>query len=53
MYNTKYSGIRPKVWKFLLKYVLVNDAESILNKKRQEYQTLVRNYWQPDSFHTD
>lgn len=27
-------GIRPKIWKFLLKYVLINDAETILLKKR-------------------
>ena len=39
--------IRAKVWKLLLKYVLANDTDVILTKKRQEYQTLIGNYWNP------
>ena len=46
-------GIRPKVWKYLLKYVLINDAEKILIKKRAEYRKLLNNYWRPDSFTED
>jgi hypothetical protein len=47
MYILGYVGLRPKIWKYLLKYVLVNDAETILQKKRAEYRQLLKNYWQP------
>jgi len=47
---TRDLGIRPKIWKFLLKYVLLNDAEQILLKKRTEYHQLLKNYWKPLSF---
>ena len=50
MYLPSHSGIRPKIWKYLLKYMLINDAEQTLNKKRQEYAQLVSNYWKPGSF---
>lgn len=50
MYAAINSGIRPKVWKYLLKYVLINDAEQILIKKRAEYRQLLANYWRPDKF---
>ena len=47
MYSLWELGIRPKIWKYLLKYMLINDAEQTLNKKRQEYSQLVNNYWKP------
>lgn len=34
LYRFPYPGIRPKIWKYLLKYVLINDAEQILLKKQ-------------------
>ena len=43
-------GLRPKIWKYLLKYALIHATEDTLNKKRNEYQTLVNNYWKPESF---
>ena len=50
MYFYWDAGIRPKIWKYLLKYVLVNDAEQILIKKRGEYGQLLKNYWKPEAF---
>lgn len=44
------SCLRPKLWKYLLKYMLINDAEQILSKKRQEYRQLLGNYWRPQAF---
>ena len=46
-------GIRPKIWKYLLKYMLINDAEKTLTKKRNEYSKLIENYWRPNSFSDD
>lgn len=43
-------GLRPKIWKYLLRYAMLNATEETLNKKRSEYQTLVNNYWKPDQF---
>jgi hypothetical protein len=53
MYLFLDPGIRPKIWKFLLKYMLINDAEQILTKKRQEYHQLLINYWTPNHFEED
>ena len=53
MYYQFYLGIRPKIWKYLLKYMLINDAEQILLKKRGEYQQLLKNYWKPEQFTED
>ncbi len=50
MYSKFKLDIRPKIWKFLLKYMLINDAEQILIKKRLEYKKLVLNYWKLDQF---
>lgn len=33
--------------------MLINDAEQILTKKRQEYKQLLTNYWKPDQFSQD
>lgn len=53
MYSCTNSGIRPKIWKYLLKYMLINDAEQTLSKKRSEYAQLVNNYWKPQTFSED
>lgn len=53
MYIHTHVGIRPKIWKYLLKYVLINDAEKILLKKRGEYSQLLNNYWRPETFNED
>lgn len=53
VYPLSHSGIRPKIWKYLLKYMLINDAEQTLSKKRNEYAKLVANYWRPDAFTED
>lgn len=53
VYPPKHSGIRPKIWKYLLKYMLINDAENTLAKKRNEYAKLVNNYWRPETFTED
>lgn len=39
-------GLRPKIWKFLLRYALIHPTyEETLMKKRLEYQSLIKNYW--------
>lgn len=38
-------GIRPKIWKYLLRYTMIQNTEEILIKKRMEYEKLVDNYW--------
>jgi hypothetical protein len=42
--------LRPKIWKYLLRYALINAAENTLNKKRSEYETLVNNYWKAELY---
>jgi len=49
-WNGVPSCIRPKIWKYLLKEMLINDAEQTLTKKRNEYAKLIGNYWRPSAF---
>ena len=44
-----HTGLRPKVWKYLLRYALVHATEDTLKKKRTEYETLLGNYWKLDN----
>lgn len=42
--NYHYLGIRPKIWKYLLRYGPINGGEELLNKKRMEYKQMITNY---------
>lgn len=50
LYASLDIGLRPKIWKYLLRYAFINAAEDTLKKKRNEYQILVDNYWKPGTF---
>ena len=45
---TIYLGIRPKIWKYLLRYGPINGGEELLNKKRLEYKQMISNYGKPE-----